>query len=130
MAVKYARETVEAAIESSCAMMGIQKLKEKQKDAITLFVDGNDVLVILPTGFGKSLCFALLPLVFDCQVMQVAKYCAGKRLARLGVRLLSASLALHASYYSARLLRLLPRTLHSYILHVAKYVCSLQLIKR
>jgi len=49
MAVKYARETVEAAIESSCAMMGIQKLKEKQKDAITLFVDGNDVLVILPT---------------------------------------------------------------------------------
>jgi len=95
MAVKYARETVEATIESSCAMMGIQKLKEKQKDAITLFVDGNDVLVILPTGFGKSLCFALLPLVFDCQVMQVAKYCAGKRLARLGVRLLSASLALH-----------------------------------
>ena len=33
--------------------------------AIKSFVEGNDVLVILPTGYGKSLCFALLPLVFD-----------------------------------------------------------------
>ena len=53
---------MEAAIASSCAMMGVAELKEKQKDAI---VEGNDVLVILPTGYGKSLCFALLPLVFD-----------------------------------------------------------------
>ena len=41
-------------------------MKDKQKEAITSFVEGNDVLVILPTGYGKSLCFALLPLVFDC----------------------------------------------------------------
>ena len=33
--------------------------------AIKSFVEGNDVLVILPSGYGKSLCFALLPLVFD-----------------------------------------------------------------
>ena len=33
--------------------------------AIESFVEGNDVLVILPTGYGKSLCFALLPLAFD-----------------------------------------------------------------
>ena len=56
---------MEAAIASSCAMMGVAELKEKQKDAIKSFVEGNDVLVILPTGYGKSLCFALLPLVFD-----------------------------------------------------------------
>ena len=66
MAVKHARETVEAAIASSCAMMGVEELK-KQKNAIKLFVEGNDVLAILPTGYGKSLCFALLPLVFDYQ---------------------------------------------------------------
>lgn len=63
MAVK---ETVEAAIASSWAIMGVEELKEKQKDAIQLFAEGNDVLVILPTGYGKSLCIALLPLVFDC----------------------------------------------------------------
>ena len=52
MAVKHARETVEAAIASSCAMMGVEELKEKQKNAIKLFVEGiNDVdlLVILPS---------------------------------------------------------------------------------
>ena len=26
---------------------------------------GNDVQAILPTGYGKSFCFTLLPLVFD-----------------------------------------------------------------
>ena len=56
---------MEAAIASSCAMMGVAELKEKHKDAIKSFVEGNDVLVILPTGYGKFLCFALLPLVFD-----------------------------------------------------------------
>ena len=63
--MEYSRETVEAAIASSCAVIGVVELKEKQKDAIKFFVEGNDVLVILPTGYGKSLCFALLPLVFD-----------------------------------------------------------------
>ena len=40
-------------------------LKAKQREAITRFVGGEDVFICLPTGFGKSLCYALLPLVFD-----------------------------------------------------------------
>ena len=55
--VQYSRKTVEAVIASSCAMMGVAELKEKHKEAIKFFVKGNDVLVILPTGYRKSLCF-------------------------------------------------------------------------
>ena len=37
--------------------------KDKQKGAIASFVLGSDVLVILPTWYRQSLCFALLPLL-------------------------------------------------------------------
>ena len=37
--------------------------KDKQKGAIASFLLGSDVLVILPTGYGQSLCFTLLPLL-------------------------------------------------------------------
>ena len=40
-------------------------LKEKQREVILSFVKGNDVFVSLPTGSGKSLCFAVLPRTFD-----------------------------------------------------------------
>ena len=33
--------------------------------AVLSFLKGSDVFVSLPTGSGKSLCFALLPFVFD-----------------------------------------------------------------
>ena len=55
----------EKAIDSACSTVGIASLKAKQREAITRFVGGEDVFVCLPTGFGKSLCYALLPLVFD-----------------------------------------------------------------
>ena len=45
----------------------VADLKDKQKEAIASFVLGSDVLVILPTGYGQSLCFTLLPLLlFFC----------------------------------------------------------------
>ena len=40
-------------------------LKEEQKTVITSFVLGQDVFVVLPMDFGKSLCFACLPIIFD-----------------------------------------------------------------
>ena len=40
-------------------------LKDKQKEAIHNFVRGHDCFVILPTGYWKTLCYALLPFVFD-----------------------------------------------------------------
>ena len=40
-------------------------LKEKQLVAIMEFISGHYVFVTLPTGYGKSLIFALLPWIFD-----------------------------------------------------------------
>ena len=41
------------------------QLKPKQMEAIIAFVEGRDVFVSLPTGYGKSIIYALLPLIFD-----------------------------------------------------------------
>ena len=54
--------------------MGIKELKDKQRQAIMTFVQGQDAFVLLPTGYRKSMIYALLPLVFDvllvgCQSM-------------------------------------------------------------
>eukprot|EP00731_Ephydatia_muelleri_P013973 Em0007g1283a len=47
--------------------LGYSSMKPEQvKVAVALF-EGRDVFAILPTGFGKSLCYASLPVAFDCQ---------------------------------------------------------------
>ena len=40
-------------------------LKDKQLEALELLYFGKDVFLWLPTGYGKSLCFQLLPFLFD-----------------------------------------------------------------
>ena len=42
--------------------VGYPTLKPEQEKG---FVSGNDVFVLLPTDYSKSLCFGLLPSVFD-----------------------------------------------------------------
>ena len=49
-------------------LMAVQRLEydqptSDQSQAIEAFVDGKDVLVCLPTGSGKSLCFPVFPLI-------------------------------------------------------------------
>ena len=42
------------------------KIKRKQKDALQKIVlDSQDCLIVLPTGYGKSLIYQLLPSLFD-----------------------------------------------------------------
>ena len=54
-----------SAIAESVQLLGLDSLKEKQSEAVSAFVSGNDTFVSLPTGYGKSIIYAILPLVFD-----------------------------------------------------------------
>ncbi len=45
--------------------LGYSEMKLQQLQVVEAFVKGYDVFGVLPTGYGKSLCYACLPLVFD-----------------------------------------------------------------
>ena len=62
---KWSRDEVEAAAALAARNLGFTELLPEQKEVITAFVEGQDVFVSLPTGFGKTLCFAALPGTFD-----------------------------------------------------------------
>ena len=65
MACRFSIQVIE---ETFCRManaLGYPSLKDEQKTVLTNFILGNDVFAMLPTGFGKSLCYAGLPRVFD-----------------------------------------------------------------
>ena len=56
------------AIRCSLGKLGQPELefKQEQLEAIkAICVDKKDVLAVLPTGFGKSLIYQILPAVFD-----------------------------------------------------------------
>ena len=54
------------AIKVAVEAAGYGILKEKQIEVIVNLVKGNDVFAVLPTGYGKSLCYICLPKVCDC----------------------------------------------------------------
>ena len=56
---------VDATSDCVASTLGYHSLKSEQKAVIKEFVMGKDVFAIFPTGYGKSLCYACLPGVFD-----------------------------------------------------------------
>lgn len=64
--VETAREgNLQGLVQQAGRHLGIEMLTGDQERAVCEFAGGRDVFVCLPTGSGKSFCFALLPLVFD-----------------------------------------------------------------
>ena len=47
------------------AELGYPEMKLEQLEVAATCIEGRDVFAVLPTGFGKSLCYACLPLAFD-----------------------------------------------------------------
>ena len=54
---------VKYALERALGLCGLKELKEKQK--ALAFINGNDVFASLPTGYGKSINYGILPLVYE-----------------------------------------------------------------
>ena len=52
-------------IDEAGILSGYTALKDEQKMAVQGFLDSSDVFIVLPTGFGKTACFACLPHAFD-----------------------------------------------------------------
>ena len=56
---------IDDAIKAGTISLGYQELKEDQTHVMKSFVEGNDIFACLPTGYGKSLCYFSLPIIFD-----------------------------------------------------------------
>ena len=56
---------VDKGIHESIRRLGYENVKDHQRKVIESFVEGNDVFAVLPTGYGKSLCYFCLPYLCD-----------------------------------------------------------------
>ena len=63
--MEYSRPRIEAALPNSWHHLGYQHLTEEQLKTVIHFVSGEGVFVSLPTGARQSLCYGLLPFMFD-----------------------------------------------------------------
>ena len=65
MAHHLDEEALELCIRDSALSCGYPLLKDQQKQVVLSFCKGKDIFACLPTGFGKSACFVILPKLFD-----------------------------------------------------------------
>ena len=56
---------VSRAIEALVRALGYEKVRQKQFDIVLNFLKSNTMFASLPTGGGKSLCYACQPMVYD-----------------------------------------------------------------
>ena len=59
------KPSISEAVERAAEKLKYSPLKAEQARAIEGFLEGLDVFVILPTGYGKTVCYSCLPLASD-----------------------------------------------------------------
>ena len=47
-------------------IFGYESFKGKQEEAVNAILDGDNYLIVLPTGGGKSLCYAIPTVISGC----------------------------------------------------------------
>ena len=56
---------IKNAVDKAAKHLSYNEVKDLQMKVISEVLSGHDVFAVLPTGYGKSLCYGCLPLVFD-----------------------------------------------------------------
>ena len=56
---------MEALVKRAAGQLGYSNVKAKQLEAVVKFCQGRDVFASLPTSYGKTLIYALLPSIFN-----------------------------------------------------------------
>ena len=51
-------ERVKECVTDAAKELGYPEMKPEQLEVAASFIEGRDVFSVLPTGFGKSLCYA------------------------------------------------------------------------
>ena len=61
----YRKEATTRALQVTVKEMGYSEKRSKQEEVVGDILSGRDVFVSLPTGSGKSMCYSVLPRLFD-----------------------------------------------------------------
>ena len=61
----FTEAEVREAATVAARQLGYEHMKPEQLEVVLGVLNSRDVFAILPTGFGKSLCFAILPSMYD-----------------------------------------------------------------
>lgn len=56
---------LDSILSRAAERLGLSGLKEMQEISIKAFLNGNDVFLTVPTGYGKSIVYGILPYAFD-----------------------------------------------------------------
>ena len=62
---RYPSHKVQEATKSAVRELRYQDVKPEQMEVVEAYVQGRGVFAVLPTGYGKSLCYGCLPIVFN-----------------------------------------------------------------